>query len=58
MKITITKRICLLAFVCILSITTLAQADSTINILPSSMPSLELEELSNDSFTVSLPKAG
>jgi len=56
MRITFTKRICLLAFVCILSITTLAQADSTINILPASMPSLELEELSGDFFTVSLPK--
>lgn len=55
MKITITKRICLLVFVCILSITTLAQADLTINILPASMPSLELEEVSNDFFTVSLP---
>ena len=56
MKITITKRICLLVFVCILSITTLARADSTIDILPASIPSLELEELSNDFFTVSLPK--
>ena len=56
MKISFTKRLCLLVIVCILSITTLAKADSIFNILPVSMPNLELEEISSDFFTVSLPK--